>query len=149
MVKNTMWGLAKYVLDNLHQLLIPHRDSFLEMETYSQKIKSIYDEDPILKPFDRVNHRRSIVDLYPSDIDEPDFEIRGNILSRRSSLAPSISSYHPGMSSSQHSQVGDVEKLDQMANEASHHDTLYSYHYLDETDQTVNLPLRSRVTAFN
>lgn len=148
-VKNTIWDLTKYVLDNLHVLLLPRRDSFADMDTYSQKIKAIYDEDPILKPFDRVSHRRSIVDLYPSDIDEPDFEIRGNTLSRRSSLAPSITSHQHGMSSSMHSQINEIDKLDQMANVAAHHDPVYSYHYHDETDKTVNLSFPNRATAFN
>lgn len=110
------------------------------MNNYTEKIKSMYDEDPILKQFDHVGHRRSIVDLYPSEIDEPDFEIRGNILSRRNSAIPVIGSLH-GISASIQSLVGDVETLDQVANVASLHDTLYSYHYMDDTDKTVNLVL--------
>lgn len=137
-VKNTIWGLTQFVLENLHQLLIPRQDSFHEMNNYAEKIKSMYDEDTILKPFDHVNHRRSIVDLYPSDIEDSDFEVRGNILSRRNSAIPSIASHH-NMAASLHSQVGDVETLDQVANVASHHDTLYSYHYMDETDKTVRI----------
>jgi hypothetical protein len=132
-----MWSLSKLVLDNLHQLLIPRQESFLEMDSYTDKIKSMYDEDPILKQFSNVGPRRSIVDLYPSDIEEAEFEVRGNVLSRRGSAAPSITSQKNLMNSSFHSQVGDVETLDQVANVASHHDTLYSYHYLDETDKTV------------
>lgn len=124
-------------MDNLHHLLIPSQDSYLELDNYAEKIKSMYDQDPILKQFDRVGHRRSIVDLYPAENDEPDFEIRGNMLSRRSSTVPSIASHHNLMASSMHSQIGDVDTLDQVANAASHHDSLYSYHYLDETDKTV------------
>lgn len=108
------------------------------MNNYADKIKSMYEEDTILKPFDHVNHRRSIVDLYPSDIEEADFEVRGNILSRRNSAVPSIASHH-GMAASLHSQVGDVDTLDQVANVASQHNTLYSYHYMDETDKTVRI----------
>jgi hypothetical protein len=137
-VKSSVWDLTKYVMDNLHQLLSPRRDTFVETDIYSQKIKSMYEEDPILKQFNHVGHRRSIVDLSAIDnIDEPDFEVRGNILSRRNSAVPSISSHHNLMSGSIHSTIGDLETLDQVANAASHHDTLYSYHYMNETDQTV------------
>jgi hypothetical protein len=128
------------VLDNLHQLLIPRQDSFIEMNNYAEKIKSMYDEDPILKQFDHVGHRRSIVDLYPND-EESDFEIRGSILSRRNSAIPSVASHHNlnmMMTSSVHSQVGGVDTLDHVANVTAQHDTLYSYHYMDETDKTVS-----------
>lgn len=118
------------------------------MDNYAGKIKSMYDEDPILKQFEHVGHRRSIVDLYPSESDEPDFEIRGNILSRRNSAVigalsrrnsalPSLASFHnnPASSASIQSQSGGVDALDQVAAVASHHDSLYSYHYMDETDK--------------
>lgn len=127
------------ILDNIHQLVNPDHDSD-GMDTYAEKIKSMYDEDPILKQFEHVGHRRSIVDLYPSDVEESDFEIRGNILSRRNSTVPSLLSQYNPMSASIHSQVGDVETLDQVANVAALYDTLYSYHYMDETDKTVSSP---------
>ena len=99
----------------------------------------MYEEDPILKQFEHVGHRRSIVDLYPSDIEESDFEIRGNILSRRGSAVPSMmGSHHNLMSLSLHSQIADVDKLDQVANSAALHDAVYSYHYMDETDHKVS-----------
>lgn len=126
------------ILDNIHQLVNPSHDNFNGMDSYAEKIKSMYDEDPILKQFEHVGRRRSIVDLYPSDVDESDFEIRGNVLSRRNSAVPSLLSHHNAMSASVHSQVGDVETLDQVANVAAHYDTLYSYHYMDETDKTVS-----------
>lgn len=111
------------------------------METYADKIKTMYDKDPILKKFEHVSRRRSIVDLCPSDVEESDFEIRGNVLSRRNSAVPSLMAHHNAMSASMHSQVGDVETLDQVAHASVHHDTLYSYHYMDETDQTVSSTL--------
>lgn len=118
--------------------MAPNEVNFDETDSYSEKIKSMYDEDPILKQFSHVGHRRSIVDLTASDIDcEPDFEIRGNILSRRNSAIPSTASHHNLMSASMHSTIGDFETLDQVANATTNHDTLYSYHYLDETDQSV------------
>jgi hypothetical protein len=134
-----MWDLTKYVLDNLYQLLLPQQDFLSQENEYSQTIKSMYESDPILKQFNHVGHRRSIVDLTTTDIDEPDFEIRGNILSRRNSAVPSMSSHHNLnlMTSSMHSTAGDLETLDQVANATSHHNTLYSYHYIDETDNTV------------
>lgn len=100
--------------------------------------ESMYEQDPILKQFNHVGHRRSIVDLNPSDIDEAEFEVRGHILSRRGSAAPSIASHHNLMTSSVHSTVADLETLDQVASAASLHDTLYSYHYMNE-DKKVNL----------
>lgn len=135
-----MSDLTTFLMDNLHQLLIPRQDSFHDMNNYAERIRVMYDEDPVLKQFERINRRRSIVDLNPSEIGEPDFEVRGNILSRRNSALPlpSIGSHHNMMSSSVHSLVSDVEMLDQVASVASHHDTLYSYHYMDETDNTVN-----------
>lgn len=137
-VTDTMWGYTKVILDNVHQILNPNHDSFIGMETYADQIKSMYDKDPILKKFEHVSRRRSIVDLCPSDVEESDFEVRGNVLSRRNSAVPSIAAHHNAMSGSGYSQVGDVETLDQVANVASHHDTLYSYHYMDETDKTVS-----------
>jgi hypothetical protein len=131
-------------MDNLHQLLGPRQDNFIEMDD-CEKIKSMYD-DPILKQFNHISHRRSIVDLNALDIDEPDFEIRGNILSRRNSAVPSIASHHNLMSASMHSTVGDLETLDQVANAASHHDTLYSYQWYED-DQTVifkNVPMLNK-----
>jgi hypothetical protein len=125
------------VLDNLYELLGSRQDNSVEVEDFAQSIKSIYDQDPMLKQFDHVGPRRSIVDLNSGDIDEPDFEIRGNILSRRNSAAPSHASHLNLMSGSMHSTVEDLETFDQVANAATHHDTLYSYHYLNETDKTV------------
>lgn len=108
------------------------------MNNYADKIKTMYEEDPILKHFDHIGHRRSIVDLNPSDIDEPDFEIRGSILSRRSSAVPSMmGSHHNLMAASLQSQIGDIDRLDQVASFASQHDSVYSYHYMDETDHKV------------
>lgn len=135
-----MSDLTKFLMQNLHELLIPRQDSYQDMNNYADKIRVMYDEDPVLKKFERTN-RRSIVDLNPNELGEPDFEVRGNILSRRNSALPlpSIGSHHNMMSSSVNSLVSDVEMLDQVANVASHHDTLYSYHYMDETDKTVNL----------
>lgn len=135
-VKNNMWDLTKYVLDNLHQVLIPRQDFSPQEDEFNRTIKSMYEQDPVLKQFNHVGHRRSIVEL-TSDIDEPDFEVRGNILSRRNSAVQSLASHHNQMTASMHSTIGDLETLDQVANAASHHDTLYSYHYLDETDKTV------------
>lgn len=126
------------MLDNLHQLLIPSNGKFLEMNDYAEKIKSMYDEDPILKQFDHVGHRRSIVDLAPNSGEESDFEVRGNVLSRRNSAVPFAGMHHSAMSSSIHSQIGDVDTLDHLASFASQQNTLYSYHYMDETDKTVS-----------
>lgn len=140
-----MWDLTKMILDNIHQLINPSHDSYIGIDSYADKIKSMYDEDPILKQFEHIGRRRSIVDLYPSDVEESDFEIRGNILSRRNSAAPLAVPHHNPMTSSTHSQVGDVETLDQVANAAAHHDTLYSYHYMDETDKTVSSFIISEV----
>lgn len=135
-----MSDLTKFLMDNLNQLLIPRQESFHDMNNYAERIRVMYDEDPVLKQFERIN-RRSIVDLNPNEMGEPDFEVRGNILSRRNSALPlpSIGSHHNMMSASLHSLVSDVEMLDQVANVASHHDELYSYHYMDETDKTVNI----------
>lgn len=126
------------MLDNLHKLLVPRQDDYPEIDEYAETINSMYEQDPILKQFNHPgHHRRSIVDLTSSDIDEPDFEIRGNILSRRNSAVPSIPSHHNLMTGSMHSTIGDLETLEQVANAASHHNTLYSYHYMSETDKTV------------
>lgn len=135
-VKNTIWDLTQLVLDNVHQLINPRQDMDYG---YSEKMQSIYDEDPILKQFNSIGHRRSIVDLNPSDVDEPDFEIRGNILSRRNSAAPSSFGSHLNlMAASMQSShpMGEAEKLDQVAH-AAKTDSLYSYHYMDETDHKV------------
>jgi hypothetical protein len=134
-----MWELASFLLDNLHRLVITREDSFSDMNKYADKIKSMYEEDPVLKQFDHVNQRRSIVDLYPNEEDS-DFEIRGSILSRRNSNVPVVAP-HPNvalMNSSVHSQVGGVEDWDNVANATASHDTLYSYHYMDDTDKTVS-----------
>lgn len=135
-----MSDLTKFLMDNLHQLLIPRQDGFQDMNNYAERIRVMYDEDPVLKQFERINRRRSIVDLNPNEIGEPDFEVRGNILSRRNSALPltSHSSHHNMRSASLHSLVSNVEMLDQVASVASHHDELYSYHYMDETDKTVS-----------
>jgi hypothetical protein len=138
-VKNNIWDLTKYVLDNLYQLLLPNQDYCSEENEFSQTIKSMYESDPILKQFNHVGHRRSIVDLTATEIDEPDFEIRGNILSRRNSAIPLMSSHLNLMTSSMHSAAGDLETLDHVANATSHQNTLYSYHYMDETDKTVKV----------
>lgn len=141
-VKSSIWELTKYVLDNMHLLLIPSQSDPLGDE-YVQSMHSIYDQDPILKQFDHVGHRRSIVDVNPSEIDESEFEIRGYVLSRRGSEVP----HHNPMTTSIKSNVGDLETLDQVANVASHHDTLYSYHFMDDSE-TVNSLIHAHLRAF-
>lgn len=151
--KNSMSDLSKFLMDNIHQLLIPRQDAFHDMNNYADRIRVMYDEDPVLKQFEKINRRRSIADLNPNEMGESDFEVRGNVLSRRNSALPlsSLGSHHNMMSSSLHSLVSDVEMLDQVANVASHHDTLYSYHYLDETDKTVkiNFPAKASERMFD
>lgn len=135
-VKKTVWGLTQLLMENLHELFIPRFINGVDME-YEDKFKSMYEDDPILKHFNHIEHRKSIMSLV-DDAEESDFEIRGNILSRRNSMAISrrnSTTPQPLMSSSIHST--DVDTLDQVVNVAAHHDTLYSYHYIDETDKTV------------
>lgn len=135
-------------MDNVHKILVPHQDSSYEDNEYSETIKTMYEQDPILKHFNHVNHRRSIVDLTTADVDEPEFEIRGNVLSRRNSAVPSVASHHNLMTSSMHSTMSDLETLDHVANAASHHNTLYSYHFMDETDKTVILNRNFKVQLY-
>ncbi|KAG5681879.1 hypothetical protein PVAND_011286 [Polypedilum vanderplanki] len=135
-VSKTVWGLTQFLMQNLHQLFIPRFGSSTDME-YDDKFSSMYDDDPILKHFNHIDHRKSIMSLDTID-SESDFEIRNNMLSRRNSIALSRRSSgiaQPLMTSSIHST--DVDALDQVVNVASHHDTLYSYHYIDETDKTM------------
>lgn len=139
----TVWSLTEFVMANLHQLFIPRflyssdeSEDGLESES---KFKSMYDDDPLLKHFNHLEHRKSIMSLV--DVDESDFEVRGGILSRRNSI---LSVNGCGRNSAQQLMVSsihstDVDTLDQVVNVAAHHDTLYSYHYMDETDKTVRL----------
>lgn len=130
---------------NLHKIFIPRfiydgEDDFDDGKESEKQFKSIYDDDPLLKPFNHLEHRKSIMSL--TDIDESDFEVRGGILSRRNSILSGSgrNSVLPSlMVSSIHST--DVDTLDQVVNVAAHHDTLYSYHYIDETDKTVSVKL--------
>lgn len=110
-------------------------ESSEDIDMFSKQIREMYDNDPILKKFDHIGPRKSIVDFYSSEheYDESDFEIRGNILSRRNSS----SVFGQRHSSNSQQQVGNLETLDNLANAASQHSTLYSYHYMDETDKTV------------
>lgn len=64
-VKNTIWSLTKFVLDNIQAILIPSSGSFREMESCCKdNCKSLYEyEDPVLKPFNHIENRTSIVDL--------------------------------------------------------------------------------------
>lgn len=127
-------------MENLHRLFIPSYGSSDDI-LYDETLRSIYDDDPILKHFSHIEHRKSIVSIVDTaEALEPDFEIRGNLLSRRSSLAISRSNSaipQSLMASSFHST--DAGTLDHVANVAAHHDTVYSYHYIDETDKTVSL----------
>lgn len=125
---------------NLHQLFIPRfgfGGSEEDMESESRYKSTMYDDDPLLKHFSHLEHRKSIMSLV--DVDEPDFEVRGGMLSRRNSILSGSgcgrNSAQPLMASSIHS--ADVDTLDQVVNVAAHHDTLYSYHYIDENDKTV------------
>lgn len=81
-----------------------------------------------------------------TDVDESDFEVRGGVLSRRNSILSNSgrNSAQALMVSSIHST--DADTLDQVVNVVStHHDTLYSYHYMDETDKTVSVKSHSRI----
>lgn len=126
-------------MENLHRLFIPRFGS-TDDTGYDETLRSMYEDDPILKHFNHIEHRKSIVSLVDTtEALESDFEIRGSMLSRRNSLAVSrrnsaipqslmVSSFHSA----------DVDTLDQVANVAAHHNTVYSYHYIDETDKTVS-----------
>lgn len=140
-VKKTIWGLTQFVMANLHQLFIPRFGyggaAAVDDTEYTDKFNSIYDDDPLLKQFKHLEHRKSIMSLV--DADESDFEVRGGMLSRRNSmLSGGRNSAQPLMVSSFHST--DVDTLDQVVNVCSAHpdSTLYSYHYIDETDKTVS-----------
>lgn len=139
-VQKTIWGLTKFFMENLHRLFIPRFGSSDNTE-YDEKLRSMYDDDPILKHFNHIENRKSIVSLVDSsEALESDFEIRGNMLSRRNSLSMvsrrnSAIPQQSLMLSSYHS--SDVDTLDQVVNVAATHDTLYSYYYTDETDKTV------------
>lgn len=135
---------------NLHQLFIPRfgygaGDTVVvedDADECKDKFSSMYDDDPLLKQFKHLEHRKSIMSLV--DADESDFEVRGGMLSRRNSiLSGGRNSVQPLMVSSIHST--DADTLDQVVNVcAAHPDTtLYSYHYIDETDKTVS----ARVTT--
>lgn len=124
-------------MDNIYCILLPSDpDNADEIDMFSKQIREMYDNDPILKKFDHIGPRKSIVDYYSSEheYDEPDFEIRGNVLSRRNS---SVFGQRMSNATNSQQQVGNLETLDNLANAASQHSTLYSYHYMDETDKTV------------
>lgn len=139
-VKKTIWGLTQFVMANLHHIFIPrfgygNTETVVDAESeLKDQFSSMYDDDPLLKQFKHLEHRKSIMSL--TDADESDFEVRGGMLSRRNSVL-SKNSIQPLMVSSIHST--DADTLDQVVNIcASHPDnTLYSYHYIDETDKTV------------
>lgn len=98
------------------------------------------DELDMYRQYQELYHigpRKSIVDFHTSEhVDEADFEVRGNILSRRNSAACGIGGIGPRHSLLS-SSVGNLETLDDVANAASQHSALYSYHYIDGTDNTV------------
>lgn len=135
-LKNNMWEITSHVLDNLFYLLLPRDGSFDDMDVYSMQIREMYNNDPILKSFDHVTTRRSIADIYPSDHEhESDFEVRGNMLSRRSSSIHSLSLH--GLPTNNLQTKADNETLDNLANNTSQHNAIFLYHYMDETDKTV------------
>lgn len=146
-VQKTVWGLTKFFMNNLYSLFIPRFGSSENTE-YDETLRSIYDDDPILKKFNHIENRKSIVSLVDSsEALESDFEIRGNMLSRRNSLSmiSRRSSSIPQQSlmiSSYHS--ADVDTLDQVVTVAANHDTLYSYYYTDETDKTVKHEIKHK-----
>jgi hypothetical protein len=119
--------------------LLPWDGNSEEMDVYSNQIREMYETDPILKKFDHVGPRKSIADIYPSDYEynnESDFEVRGNVLSRRSSSVHSLLHLHAQNNSQSKSEL---ETLENLSHSASQHNTLYSYHYYsDENDKTVN-----------
>jgi len=136
------------VLDNLQTVLLQRPDSFRDMDEYTEACKSIYDDDPILKQFNHIDHRTSLVDLHLTDTDdqEPNFEIRGNVLSRRSSSVHAL--HHlAGTGSMANSQAGD--EFDHVVNVSVHDgESLYAYHYLDENDKTVSCAMEvAKVTC--
>ncbi|CAH1720001.1 unnamed protein product [Chironomus riparius] len=140
-VQKTIWGLTKFFMENLHRLFIPRFGSSDNTNAeYDETLKSMYDKDPILKHFNHIENRKSIVSLVDSsEALESDFEIRGNMLSRRNSLSMisrrnSAIPQQSLMISSYHS--SDVDTLDQVVNVAATN-TLYSYYYTDETDKTM------------
>lgn len=126
---------------NLHQLFIPRFEgSSISIDDVDaeckDKFSSMYDDDPLLKQFKHLEHRKSIMSLV--DADESDFEVRGGMLSRRNSmLSGSRNSVHPP--SLMVSSMTDSDTLDQVVNVCATHpdNTLYSYHYIDENDKTV------------
>lgn len=135
----SIWELTQFLMENLHQLFIPRFGSYFNTNDEEDKYRSMYEDDPILKHFNHIEHRKSIMSLVDTVESESDFEIRGGMLSRRNSFA--ISRRNSGIPqplnvSSIH--TTDVDTLDQVVNVAAHHDTLYSYHYIDETDKTVS-----------
>lgn len=126
---------------NLHQLFIPRfgyggsTETVVDESELKDQFSSMYDDDPLLKQFKHLEHRKSIMSL--ADADESDFEVRGGMLSRRNSVL-SRNSMQPLMVSSIHST--DADTLDQVVSVCAAHpdNTLYSYHYIDETDKTVS-----------
>jgi hypothetical protein len=146
-VKKTVWGLTQFVMANLHQLFIPRFGFGAEKSVdddaseLKDQFSSIYDDDPLLKQFKHLEHRKSIMSL--TDTDEPDFEVRGGMLSRRNSILSGRNSAQPLMTSSIHS----TDTLDQVVNVCAAHpeNTLYSYHYIDEVDKTVSA--HSKITS--
>lgn len=139
MVKNSIWDLTSYVLDNLHQLLNPGRHP--SSNDYAEKIKSMYDDEPVMKQFDLANQQRSIADLMASEPeDEPNFEVRNHVLSRRNSTVPSIAS-HPNLNAMVDVSGDAAPTCDYVPI----HDTLYSYHYLDATNETVSVQVKGGV----
>lgn len=129
---------------NLHQLFIPRfgGSSIAVSDDVDaeckDKFSTMYDDDPLLKQFKHLEHRKSIMSLV--DADESDFEVRGGMLSRRNSILSGSrnSVHHPLMVSSVNS-VADSDTLDQVVNVCATHpdNTFYSYHYIDENDKTV------------
>lgn len=146
-MKKTIWGLTEFVMANLHKLFLPrflYGNNFDDDKEGENQFKSMYDDDPLLKHFNHIEHRKSIMSL--TDVDESDFEVRGGVLSRRNSILSNSgrNSAQALMVSSIHST--DADTLDQVVNVvATHHDTLYSYHYMDETDKTVSVKSHSTI----
>lgn len=141
LLKDNIWGLTKYVLDNIRRILQEPVDSesLEELDMYKRQFHELYISDPTLKKFEHVGPRKSIVDFYSSEHGEPDFEVRDNVLSRRGSTVCGIGGGGGGLTrnSLASNSVGNLEALDDLANMTSQHNPLYSYRYVDGTDHTV------------
>lgn len=141
LLKENIWGLTKYVLDNIIRILREPVDpeSLEELDMYKRQFHELYISDPTLKKFEHVGPRKSIVDFYSSEHGEPDFEVRDNVLSRRGSTVCGIGGGGGGLTrnSLASNSVGNLEALDDLANMTSQHNPLYSYRYVDGTDHTV------------